>query len=79
MSVYSEISNRFAKTIITSNVKNVAEYAQEATFAVVLPESAYIAGFTMEIKNKNYTAYVEEKKQAKATYDQVISTISYDK
>lgn len=71
MSIHSKVANRFANTTITSKVRNLGKTAQEATFAVVLPESAYITGFIMEINNKNYTAYVQEKEEAKATYDKV--------
>lgn len=71
MLIRSNIGNRFSYTTITSKVKNAADKAQEATFSVVLPETAFISGFTMEVDGKNYTAYVKEKEEAKKDYDQV--------
>lgn len=59
---------------MTSKVRNIGKKAQEATFFVVLPDSAFISGFIMEIDGKNYTAYVEEKKKAQKTYDDVSFT-----
>lgn len=71
MHVKSNVSNRFAYTTVASKVKNFADKAQEATFSVVLPETAFISGFIMEVGGKNYTAYVKEKEEAKRDYDQV--------
>ncbi|KAK9890511.1 hypothetical protein WA026_010588 [Henosepilachna vigintioctopunctata] len=73
MKVDTNVTNRFATTLVTSKVKNVDEKAQEATFAVVLPETAYISGFVMEIDGKKYEAYVKEKEEAKKTYDNAVS------
>lgn len=76
MNVHSKIENRYANTTVTSKVRNLGKKAQEATFFVVLPDSAFISGFIMEIDGKNYTAYVQEKKKAQETYDQVITLIN---
>ncbi|KAK9890512.1 hypothetical protein WA026_010588 [Henosepilachna vigintioctopunctata] len=73
MKVDTNVTNRFATTLVTSKVKNLDEKAQEATFAVVLPETAYISGFVMEIDGKKYEAYVKEKEEAKKTYDNAVS------
>lgn len=72
MNIQTNVSNRFAKTRITSKVKNFAKQAQEATFSVVLPEQAYITGFIMEIDGKQYEAYIKEKEEAKKTYDEAV-------
>ncbi|KAF5288022.1 hypothetical protein FQA39_LY15551 [Lamprigera yunnana] len=74
MYVKSSIKNRFAHTTVTSKVRNYANKAQEAVFSIILPESAYISGFIMEIDGTNYTAYVKEKEEAKKTYDAAISS-----
>ncbi|KAF2887279.1 hypothetical protein ILUMI_18894 [Ignelater luminosus] len=50
MHVKSNISNRFAHTTITSRVKNSATKSQEATFSIVLPETAFISRFCMEVE-----------------------------
>lgn len=71
MKVDTNVTNRFAKSLVTSKVKNLDTNPQEATFSVVLPDTAYITGFTMEIDGKKYVAYIQEKEKAKQTYDQV--------
>lgn len=71
MHIRSNIHNRFANTTVVSKVRNLAQKAQEATFTVVLPETAFISGFIMEVDGKNYTAYVKEKEEAKREYNQV--------
>ncbi|KAF2885858.1 hypothetical protein ILUMI_20315 [Ignelater luminosus] len=73
MHVTSNVSNRFAHTTVTSRVKNIATKSQEATFSIVLPETAFISGFIMEVDGKNYTAYVKEKEEAKKDYDQAVA------
>ncbi|XP_044268022.1 inter-alpha-trypsin inhibitor heavy chain H4-like isoform X2 [Tribolium madens] len=72
MKVDTNVSNRFAKTSVVSKVKNLAKTAQEATFSVVLPETAYISGFVMEIDGKSYKAYVKEKEEAKQIYNEAV-------
>lgn len=71
MHIQSNIHNRFANTTVVNKVRNLAQKAQEATFTVVLPETAFISGFIMEVDGKNYTAYVKEKEEAKREYNQV--------
>lgn len=54
-----------------SKVRNVANTPQETTFSVVIPDTAFISGFSMEINGKNYTAIVKEKEEAEDIYAQV--------
>ncbi|XP_072396148.1 inter-alpha-trypsin inhibitor heavy chain H4-like isoform X1 [Diabrotica undecimpunctata] len=70
--IHSNISNRFAKTLVTSKVKNSEKNPKEATFTVVLPEKAFISKFVMEIGGKSYEAYVREKEEAKNIYDSAV-------
>ncbi|EFA05400.2 hypothetical protein TcasGA2_TC015572 [Tribolium castaneum] len=74
MHVKTVISNRFAKTLITSKVKNTKSQAEEATFSVILPENAFISEFEMEIDGKVYKAYVKEKDEAKTIYTRAVSS-----
>lgn len=71
MRVDTNVTNRFSKTLVTSKFRNLDENSQEATFAVVLPESSYISGFVMEIDGRKYEAYIKEKEEAKKIYDNV--------
>ncbi|XP_076256938.1 inter-alpha-trypsin inhibitor heavy chain H4-like isoform X2 [Rhynchophorus ferrugineus] len=74
MLLHTNVSNRYAKTLITSKVKNLNTKAQETTFSIVTPEKAFISGFTMEIDGKTYEAYVKEKEEAKKTYDEAVAS-----
>lgn len=71
MRIESNVSNRFAHTHISSKVKNLDKAAHETVFSVVIPDTAFISGFVMEINGKSYEAYIQEKEQAKTTYQTV--------
>ncbi|KAF2898985.1 hypothetical protein ILUMI_07190 [Ignelater luminosus] len=72
--ITSSITNRFSRTSVVSRVRNVANTAQEITFSVVIPDTAFISGFVMEINGKNYTADVKEKDQAAHIYKQAVAS-----
>jgi hypothetical protein len=74
MQIESNVSNRYATTLITSKVRNLKQNAAETTFSVILPENAFISEFEMEINGKVYKAYVKEKEEAKKIYQQVTNT-----
>ncbi|XP_049887511.1 inter-alpha-trypsin inhibitor heavy chain H4-like isoform X4 [Pectinophora gossypiella] len=73
MTVNSEVTMRYAHTAVVTRVRNPAKRAQEATFRVLLPETAFISGFTMILDGKPYKAYVKEKEEAKQIYSQAVS------
>lgn len=75
MYINANVTNRFSHTLISSKVKNFEMTPKEAIFSVVLPETAYISGFVLEIDGIKYEAYVREKEEAKNIYDEV-ATIS---
>ncbi|KAJ8947475.1 hypothetical protein NQ318_009778, partial [Aromia moschata] len=64
MNIKTDISNRFAKTKVVWKVKNVEKSAKDATFKVVLPETAFITGFVMEIEGKSYNSYIKKMEEA---------------
>ncbi|KAL0895535.1 hypothetical protein ABMA27_011641 [Loxostege sticticalis] len=74
MEVTSHIALRYAHTAVVTTVRNPARKAQEATFRVLLPETAFISGFTMILDGKSYKAYVKEKEEAKKIYNQAVSS-----
>ena len=74
MKIQSNIRNRFANTTVTSKVRNFGNTAQEVVFSFILPESAFISGFIMEVGGQNYTAYVKEAEEAKRIYNEAISS-----
>lgn len=71
MNINTNITNRFATTLVTSKVRNIKHEAAHTTFSVILPENAFISQFEMEIKGKVYKAYVKEKEEAKKIYEKV--------
>ncbi|XP_052747595.1 inter-alpha-trypsin inhibitor heavy chain H4 isoform X5 [Bicyclus anynana] len=73
MRVRSEIALRYARTSVITHVTNPDSRSQEATFRMLLPETAFIAGFTMILSGKSYKAYVKEKEEAKQIYTQAVS------
>uniref|UniRef100_A0A6P7GYP2 Inter-alpha-trypsin inhibitor heavy chain H4-like n=1 Tax=Diabrotica virgifera virgifera TaxID=50390 RepID=A0A6P7GYP2_DIAVI len=74
MDVHSNVTNRYAKTVITNRVKNPAKSAKQTTFSVVLPEKAFISEFVMEIGWNKYQAYVREKEEAKKIYTKAVES-----
>ncbi|XP_032518118.2 inter-alpha-trypsin inhibitor heavy chain H4-like isoform X5 [Danaus plexippus] len=73
MRVNSEVTMRYAHTAVVTHVRNPASKAQEATFHVLLPETAFISGFIMTLGGKSYKAYVKEKNEAKQIFNEAVS------
>lgn len=73
MEVISEVSFRYAHTTVVAKIRNPAKRAQEASFRVLLPETAFISGFVMTLDGKSYKAYVKEKEEAKKIYTDAVS------
>uniref|UniRef100_A0A4X2L4Y4 Inter-alpha-trypsin inhibitor heavy chain 4 n=1 Tax=Vombatus ursinus TaxID=29139 RepID=A0A4X2L4Y4_VOMUR len=64
----SRITSRFAHTTITSHVVNKADRAQEATFQVEIPKTAFITNFSMIIDGVTYPGEMKEKASAQERY-----------
>ncbi|CAH2212055.1 jg611, partial [Pararge aegeria aegeria] len=73
MRVRSEIALRYARTSVITHVHNPDMRPQEASFHMLLPDSAFISGFTMIIDGKSYKAFVKGKQEAKQMYTQAVS------
>ncbi|XP_045761377.1 inter-alpha-trypsin inhibitor heavy chain H4-like isoform X2 [Maniola jurtina] len=73
MRVRSEVALRYARTSVLTHVHNPDARPQEVTFRMLLPDTAFISGFTMIIGGKSYKAYVKEKQEAKQIYTQAVS------
>ncbi|XP_031770015.2 inter-alpha-trypsin inhibitor heavy chain H4-like isoform X2 [Galleria mellonella] len=74
MEVTSNIALRYAHTAVVTRVRNPAKRAQETTFKILLPETAFISGFIMTLDGKSYKAYVKEKEEAKNIYNQAVAS-----
>jgi len=67
--VTSKIQLRYASTEVLSEMRNPSSQPQEVTFEIRLPEKAFIHGFSMTVDGEEHVATVEEKAQARETYD----------
>merc|ERR1711953_143469 len=72
--IKSEVQFRYARTVVESTVSNPDAVAQVASFALVIPDSAFISAFSMEIDGEKYEARVEEKGEAEKTFEKALST-----
>ncbi|XP_063231735.1 inter-alpha-trypsin inhibitor heavy chain H4-like isoform X2 [Bacillus rossius redtenbacheri] len=71
--ITSRIQHRYASTLVSSRVANRAASAREIYFSFVMPETAFISGFLMEIAGVAYKAHVKEKEEAKREYNEAVS------
>ncbi|XP_050412364.2 inter-alpha-trypsin inhibitor heavy chain H4 [Patella vulgata] len=69
MYINSNVYSRFATVEITSNVVNQHARGLDATFTVQIPESAFIANFSMIVNNTMYIAKLFAKEEAQKKYD----------
>ncbi|XP_036389131.1 inter-alpha-trypsin inhibitor heavy chain H4-like isoform X2 [Megalops cyprinoides] len=71
--IKSEVSSRYAITVITSRVANRANESREVDFHVELPKNAFISKFTMTIDGKAYDGVVKKKEEAQQQYSRAVS------
>lgn len=71
--VTSRIQLRYARTVVDSLVTNPDPVAQQADFAMVIPDSAFISNFSMEVGGKEFVARVEEKEAAEKRFDMAVN------
>uniref|UniRef100_V5G5K3 Inter-alpha-trypsin inhibitor heavy chain n=1 Tax=Anoplophora glabripennis TaxID=217634 RepID=V5G5K3_ANOGL len=74
MDINSKVANNFATTLVTTKVRSRGIAAKETTFTVVLPETAFISEFIMEVGTKRYRAFVKETEEAKNIYDTAVAS-----
>ncbi|XP_072571254.1 inter-alpha-trypsin inhibitor heavy chain H4 [Paramormyrops kingsleyae] len=70
--IKSMVQSRYAMTVITSRVANLANESQELNFHVEIPKNAFISKFSMTIDGKIYDGVVKEKAEAQQQYDQAV-------
>merc|ERR1719495_2073477 len=71
--ITSEVQFRYAKTVVESVVRNPDTIAQLASFVVVIPDSAFVSAFSMEIAGEEYKARVEEKEEAEKAFEKALT------
>merc|ERR1711874_129421 len=68
--IESRISLRYAQTLVESEMENPDVSAQEITFSMVLPETAFISNFSMILNDEETVAKVMEKQEAIDEYNE---------
>merc|ERR1712209_144650 len=71
--IKSEVQFRYARTVVESSVSNPDTVAQLASFTLVIPDSAFISAFSMEIEGEEYKARVEEKEETEETFKKALN------
>lgn len=54
LKIHSDIRYRLARTTLTGELSNPGKHAQEITWDVILPESAFVSNFSAIIKHKHF-------------------------
>jgi uncharacterized protein YegL len=73
--IRSDIQFRYAKTVVKTYIKNPSiSTSQEVEFNMVLPESAFISNFTIQIigEDQVYVSQVAKKEEAKQKYEEAV-------
>jgi len=68
--IESHISLRYAETRVQSEMQNPDSSAQEITFSMILPETAFISNFSMILKDAETVGKVMEKQEALNEYNE---------
>merc|ERR1712241_221394 len=71
--IKSEFQFRYARTVVESTVSNPDAVAQVGSFALVIPDSAFISAFSMEMDGEEFKARVEGKEEAEKTFEKALS------
>merc|ERR1712051_799632 len=71
--IKSEFQFRYARTVVESVVSNPDTVAQVGSFALVIPDSAFISAFSMEMDGEEFKARVEGKEEAEKTFEKALS------
>ncbi|KKH95957.1 hypothetical protein EO95_17575 [Methanosarcina sp. 1.H.T.1A.1] len=69
----TDVNNGYAITTVEEKLSNPAETAVEDKFSFLIPEEAFISGFTLIIDGKEYRAGVLPKKEASERFESAAS------
>ena len=64
---------RYATTLVTSEVKNPEHESREVFLTVILPDTAFISRFAIEVAGELFVAFVKEKEEAWREYQNAVS------
>jgi uncharacterized protein YegL len=69
----TDVNNGYAITTVEEKLSNPADTAVEDRFSFLIPEEAFISGFSLTIDGKEYTAEVLKKEEASQRFDTAAS------
>ena len=64
---------RYATTLITSKVSNPENTSREVFMSVILPETAFISRFAIQVGEQVFVAFVKEKEDAWRQYQEAVT------
>ena len=64
---------RYATTLITSKVSNPENTSREVFMSVILPETAFISRFAIQVDDQVFVAFVKEKEDAWRLYQDAVT------
>ncbi|KAJ8301346.1 LOW QUALITY PROTEIN: hypothetical protein KUTeg_020333 [Tegillarca granosa] len=67
--IHSEIKYRFARTVISSTVENIADKAEEIKFDVAIPNNAFISNMTIPRRANKFQLRVNVEAKKLATFN----------
>ncbi|MDD5473769.1 MAG: VIT domain-containing protein [Candidatus Methanoperedens sp.] len=73
LNINADVNNGYAITTVEEKLTNPLDIATEDEFKFMIPEEAFISGFTLIIDGKEYIADVLPKQEAKEKFEQAAS------
>ena len=73
LNINADVNNGYATTTVEEKLSNNLDIADEDEFEFLIPEEAFISGFSLIIDGKEYKADVLPKKEAKQKFEQAAS------
>ncbi|KAJ9598932.1 hypothetical protein L9F63_010526, partial [Diploptera punctata] len=77
--VRTTIRYQYAQTVVTTKVHNPTRSSQEVVFSTLLPDSAFVSAFLMDIDGLVYDGFIKEKSFAKKKYRKGLPKENYIK
>lgn len=71
--ISADVNNGYSVTTVEEKLTNVLDIPAEDEFRFLIPEEAFISGFTIIIDGKEYVADVLPKKEAQQKFDEAAS------
>ncbi len=73
LNINADVNNGYAITTVEEKLTNPVDIAADDEFKFLIPEDAFISGFTLIIDGKEYNADVLPKQEAKEKFEQAAS------